>query len=293
MAHSITGKNKIIIPKTIHPEYRKVVETYCGMHNINCVEIDYNNGTIDIENLKNEIDDNTAAVLVQNPNFFGCIEDIDEIEKFAREKKALLVACVVEAASLGILKPQNADIVVGDIQSFGIPLSFGGPASGFMAVKKEHMRKMPGRLVGQTVDADGKKGFILTLQAREQHVRREKATSNICTNSALMALASIVYLSMLGKQLKDLANINLQKSHYAFEKLKQNFEILFSSIFFNEFVIKCNDSGKLISKMQENNIVPGLDLGKYYSELKNHLLVCVTEMHSKEDIDNFVELMKE
>ena len=295
MAHSITGKNKIIIPKTIHPEYRKVVETYCSMHNIDCVEINYNNGTIDIENLKNEIDDNTAAVLVQNPNFFGCIEDIDEIEKFAREKKALLVACVVEAVSLGVLEPGNADIVVGDIQSFGIPLSFGGPASGFMAVKKEHMRKMPGRLVGQTADTDGKKGFILTLQTREQHIRREKATSNICTNSALMALAATVYLSMLGKQLKNLANLNLQKSHYAYEKIKHldGFEPAFSSLFFNEFVIKCNDSEKSISKMQENNIVPGLDLGKYYPELKNHLLICVTEMHSKGDIDTLVELMKE
>ncbi|MCH8329422.1 MAG: aminomethyl-transferring glycine dehydrogenase subunit GcvPA, partial [Nanoarchaeota archaeon] len=296
MSHNITNKNKIIIPKTIHPEYRKVVQTYCRMHNINCIEINYNNGIIDIENLKKEIDSNTAAVIVQNPNFFGCIEDIDEIEKIAREKKALLIACIVEATSLGLLEPpKKADIVVGDGQSFGIPLNFGGPAFGFMAVKKEHMRKIPGRIVGQTVDADNKKGFILTLQAREQHIRREKATSNICTNQALMALAGTVYLSMLGKKLKDLAYINLQKSHYAFEKIKQldNFDAAFSSKFFNEFVIKCNDIEKLLSKMQENNIIPGLDLGKYYPELKNHLLINITEMHSKEDIDNLIELMRE
>ena len=296
MSHNVTNKNKIIIPKTIHPEYRKVVQTYCRMHNINCIEINYNDGVIDIENLKKEIDSNTAAVIVQNPNFFGCIEDIDEIEKIAREKKALLIACIVEATSLGLLEPpKKADIVVGDGQSFGIPLNFGGPAFGFMAVKKEHMRKIPGRIVGQTVDADNKKGFILTLQAREQHIRREKATSNICTNQALMALAGTVYLSMLGKKLKDLAYINLQKAHYAYEKIKQlnNFEPAFSSPFFNEFVIKCNDIEKLLSKMQENNIIPGLDLVKYYPELKNHLLINITEMHSKEDIDNLIELMRE
>lgn len=293
MSHNITNKNKIILPKTIHPEYRKVVQTYCRMHNINCVEINYNNGIIDIENLKNEIDDNTSAVIVQNPNFFGCIENMDEIEKITHENKSLLVTCIVEAASLGISKSGNADIVVGDGQSFGIPLNFGGPAFGFMAVKEEHTRKIPGRIVGITNDTEGKKGFVLTLQAREQHIRREKATSNICTNQALMALAATVYLSMLGKQLKTLANINLQKAHYTFEKIKNidNFAAPFTSPFFNEFVIKCNDIEKLISKMQENNIVPGLDLGKYYPELKNHLLVCITEMHSKEDIDKLVEVL--
>ena len=296
MAHNITNKNKIIVPKTIHPEYRKVVQTYCNMHNINYAEINYNNGIIDIEQLKKETDDSTAAVIIQNPNFFGCIENITEIEKIAKEKKALLISCITEAISLGLLEPpRNADIVVGDGQSFGIPLNFGGPAFGFMAVKKEHVRKIPGRLVGMTVDKDNKRGFILTLQAREQHIRREKAASNICTNQALMALAAAVYLSMLGNQLKDLAYINLQKSHYAYEKIKQldNFNAAFTSPFFNEFVIKCNNIGNLFLKMQENNIVPGLDLGKCYPELKNHMLSCVTEMHSKEDIDNLIELMKE
>ena len=295
MAHNITNKNKIIIPKTVHPEYRKVVQTYCNMHSINYTEINYKNGIIDIENLKNEIDGNTAAVIVQNPNFFGCIENTAEIEKLAKQNNALLISCVAEAISLGLLEPKNADIVVGDGQSFGIPLSFGGPAFGFMAVKQQYIRKMPGRLVGQTIDAENKKGFILTLQAREQHIRREKATSNICTNSALMALAATVYLSMLGNQLKDLAYLNLQKAHYAYEKIKQlnNFEPAFSSPFFNEFVIKCNDISNLFLKMKENNIVPGLDLGKYYPELKNHLLMCVTEMHSKEDIDNLIKIMKD
>ena len=295
MAHNITNKNKIIIPKTVHPEYRKVVQTYCSMHSIDYVEINYKNGIIDIENLKNEIDGNTAAVIVQNPNFFGCIENTAEIEKLAKQNNALLISCVAEAISLGLLEPKNADIVVGDGQSFGIPLSFGGPAFGFMAVKQEHVRKMPGRLVGQTIDAENKKGFILTLQAREQHIRREKATSNICTNSALMALAATVYLSMLGNQLKDLANLNLQKAHYAYEKIRQlnNFEPAFSSPFFNEFVIKCNDINNLFLKMKENDIVPGLYLGKYYPELKNHMLICVTEMHSKEDIDNLIKIMEE
>jgi glycine dehydrogenase subunit 1 len=291
MAHSLTNKNKILISKAIHPEYRAVVHSYCKMHNIECVEINYNDGIIDIENLKKEVDDSTAAVLVQNPNFFGCLENVDEIGKIAHENNSLLVACVTEAISFGVLKPGNADIVVGDGQSFGIPLNFGGPAFGFMAVRKEHMRKIPGRIVGLTEDTEGKKGFILTLQAREQHIRREKATSNICTNQALMALAGTVYLSMLGKQLKDLAHINLQKSHYAFEKLKQKFDAPFSSPFFNEFVIKCDDIGKLTAELQKNNITPGLDLGKYYSELKNHMLICVTEMNSKEEIDKLVEIM--
>ena len=232
---------------------------------------------------------------MQNPNFFGCIENINEIEKITKENNALLIACITEAISLGLLKPPNADIVIGDGQSFGIPLNFGGPAFGFMAVKSQYMRKMPGRLVGMTVDKDGNKGFILTLQAREQHIRREKATSNICTNQALMALAAAVYLSMMGKQLKDLAYINLQKAHYAYENIKQlnNFEAAFSAPFFNEFVIKCNNIEKLFQKMKENNNIPGLDLGKYYSELKNHLLINFTEMHSKEDIDNLIKIMKE
>ncbi len=295
MAHNITNKNKVIVPKTVHPEYRKVVQTYCKMHNIEIIEIDYKNGIIDINDLKNKINDEIAAVVVQNPNFFGCIENINEIEKIAKEKNSLLIACITEAISLGLLKPINADIVVGDGQSFGISMNFGGPAFGFMASKREYMRKIPGRIVGITNDTEGKKGFILTLQAREQHIRREKATSNICTNQALMALAATVYLSMLGNQLKDLANINLQKAHYAFEKIKQldDFDIVFSSQFFNEFVVKCNDIEKLISKVKENNIVPGLGLGKYYPELKNHLLICVTEMHSKEDIDNLINIMKE
>ena len=292
MAHNITQKNKILISKTVHPEYKKVVKTYCSMHNIDCIEINYNNGIIDIEQLREKIDDETAAVIIQIPNFFGCIENLNEIENIAKEKNTLLIACIVEATSFGLLEPPKADIVVGDGQSFGIPLNFGGPAFGFMATKKEYIRKIPGRIVGLTDDAEGNKGFVLTLQAREQHIRREKATSNICTNQALMALAATVYLSMLGKQLKDLAYINMQKSHYAYEKIKQNnFEIAFTTPFFNEFVIKCNDAAALISNLQKKKIIPGLNLGKYYPELKNHLLICFTEMHSKEDIDKLIQIM--
>ena len=294
MSHNITNKNKILISKTVHPENKKVVKTYCKMHDLEVVEIDFKNGATDTEKLKNEINDETASVIIQNPNFFGCIENLDEIEKIAHENNSLLITCIVEAISLGLLKAGNADIVVGDGQSFGISPSFGGPAFGFMAAKKEHMRKLPGRIVGQTIDADGNKGFILTLQAREQHIRREKATSNICTNQALMALAGTVYLSMLGKQLKNLAIINNQKTNYAIEKINKliNFEIVFSSPIFNEFVVKCNDSKKIIDELEKNNIIAGLDLEKYYPELKNHLLMCVTETHSKSDIDKLVEVME-
>jgi glycine dehydrogenase subunit 1 len=294
MAYNITGKNKIILPKTVHPEYRKVVKTYCSMHGIEIAEIGYNDGITDIDNLRKEIGNETAAIIIQNPNFFGSVENANEIEKITKENNVLTIQCVTEAISLGILKPMDADIVAGDGQSFGIAPSFGGPAFGFLATKNEHVRKMPGRLVGMTQDTEGKKGFILTLQAREQHIRREKATSNICTNSALMALAATVYLSMIGNQLKDLAQINLQKSHYAYEKIRQlsNVKIPFNSLFFNEFVIKCDDAKKLFSEMEKNSILPGLDLGKYYPELKNHLLICFTEMHSKEDIDSLIEIIK-
>jgi len=295
MAHSITKKNKILVAKTVHPEYKNVIKTYCRMSDSKYLEVDYHNGITDVNKLKEEMDENTACFIVQNPNFFGSLEEIAEIEKIVHKQKALLINSIVEATSLGIVKaPSSADIVVGEGQTFGIPISYGGPAFGFMAVKKEFMRRLPGRLVGETLDTDGKKGYIMTLQAREQHIRREKAFSNICTNQALLALGGTVFLSMMGKQLKNLANLNMQKAKYAFDKISNidSFEPVFNSPFYNEFVVKCENSKEIINKLKKENIVAGLDLGKYYPELENHLLICVTEIHTKEDIDSFVEKLK-
>ena len=293
MATSATGKNKILISKAINPEYRAVVKTYAWANNKELVELPFEDGITSADKIKKNIDDDTAAVMIQSPNFFGCIEDLEEIKKACGE--VILVAAVGDATSLGLLKKPGdfADIVVGEGQSFGNPMSYGGPYLGFMATKEKYMRLLPGRIVGKTVDADGKRGFILTLQAREQHIRRAKATSNICSNEALCALAATVHLSMLGKNLKKVADLNLQKAHYAFDALKKaGCEPIFKSHFYNEFVVKVKDSKSLQKDLLKHDIVAGLNLEKYYPELKNCMLFCVTEMHSKKDIGKLVELIK-
>jgi glycine dehydrogenase subunit 1 len=294
MTIRITKRDEIIISAAVNPQYKEVVKTYANANSLKLKEIDFDDGVTDLNRLKNEINDNTAAVLIQNPNFFGCIEKLEEIEKITHERRALLVVCVAEPTSLGILKAPGdyADIVVGEGQSFGNPLSYGGPYLGFMATKQGYMRQLPGRLVGRTVDADGERGFILTLQAREQHIRREKATSNICSNEALCALAATIYLATLGKNLRKLANINLQKAHYAFNKLKEIGERVFEKPFYNEFIIKCSDVKKINEELLKNKIVGGLELEKYYPQLKNCLLFCVTELNTREEIDKMVEIVK-
>ncbi len=291
MAARIKGKKKILISGAVHPEHIEVVRTYTNANSINMVEIDLDNGATNIPDEKD-----FAAVLIQSPNFFGCIESLEKISKFAHDNSALLVASVNEPTSLGILKSPgsyNADIVVGEGHSFGSPISFGGPYVGFMATKNEFMRQIPGRLVGQTVDSEGRRGFVLTLQAREQHIRREKATSNICSNEALIALATTISLAAFGKELKTLAMQNLQKAHYAAEQLeKAGIKKAFSSYFYNEFAIRLNDIDKTNKKLIGNNIMPLLDLGKFYPELKNHALICATEMNTKEEIDSLVSALR-
>ncbi|GAH96169.1 unnamed protein product, partial [marine sediment metagenome] len=208
------------------------------------------NGITSLEELSNKVSNKTAAVLIQNPNFFGSLENLKEIEEITHKNRSLFIVAIVEPTSLGLLKPPGvlgADIVVGEGQSFGNPISFGGPHLGFMATKDKYMRKFPGRLVGATKDARGRKGYILTLQAREQHIRREKAASNICTNQALCALAATIYLVSLGKEgLRRVAELSTQKAHYAFEKIKEidGFEEAFASPFYNEFIVKCKDVKK-------------------------------------------------
>lgn len=295
MTANISQRREIIVSSTIHPEYRDVVRTYANAKDLKLIEINFEDGTTSLEKLKDSISEATAAVLVQSPNFFGLIEDIEAISKIAHEKGALLVVCVNEPTSLGILKPPGeygADIVVGEAQGFGNPVSFGGPGLGFIATKKEFVRQIPGRLVGATVDAKGGRGFVLTLQAREQHIRREQASSNICSNEALCALAATIWMVTLGKKLKELAELNLQKAHFVCEELeKRGFERVFSGPFYNEFLIKCKDGRRVQQELLKNGIMGGLDAESYYPQLKNCLLFCVTEMTTREDVDKLLKVV--
>jgi glycine dehydrogenase subunit 1 len=297
MAANITKRNEILMSKAVHPDYRQVVETYCKAHSFSLVEVDFEGGVTAVDVLKEKISEKTAAFLVQSPNFFGCIENLNEIEKIVHDNGALFNVCVVEATSLGILKSPgsfNADIFVGEGQSFGNSINFGGPYLGIMATKQMYVRHLPGRIVGGTVDSEGERGYILNLQAREQHIRREKASSNICSNEALCALTATVYLSALGKNgLRKVSELCLQKAHYLAEELsKIGVEIKFKADFYNEFVVKVDDASRVNSELLKKGIVGGLDLGKYYPELSNCLLFCVTELNTKEEIDKLVGVVK-
>lgn len=303
-----TGRSRVVFADSLHPEYRQVIRTYLEGHKAEFLEIANNDGLFDGNLLRDAVNGDTASVIVQNPNFFGLIEDVDIIEQTAHSCGALLIACV-NPISLGILKSPgeyNADITVGEGQPLGIPLNYGGPYLGFFAAREEYARKMPGRIAGMTNDKDGKQGFVLTLQAREQHIRRDKATSNICTNEGLMALAACVYLSLIGKEgLKEVASQNLFKSHYLKDKILEippvsdkssndsnSYGLKFAGRFFNEFVIKCGRSpDKIISDLLKRGIIGGLPLGRFYPQMKDCLLVCVTETKTKEDLDRFADIL--
>jgi len=294
----MSNRNKIIVARSVHPEYRQVVKTYSWANGYKVVEIPYtSSGQIDLDVLQKNLDDQVAAVLVQSPNFFGVIEDIAPVADYAHKKGALLVAGFTDGTSLGILQPAGslgADFVVGEGQSFGNPLNYGGPYLGVFAAKEKFMRRIPGRLVGATVDKNGKRGFVLTLQTREQHIRREKATSNICSNEALCALAAGVYLAALGKNLKKLAQLNIYKTQYLKNKLLglEGWKEVFPAPVYNEFVLHCPDSKKVNKKLKKEGIIGGYELQKDYPELKNALLFCATEMISKDDIDKVVAILK-
>ena len=300
MAVGKTRRNKIVVPKTVHPETRQILKTYLQFKDVEVVEVDYDREyvTTDLKKLKEVVGEETACILVQNPNFFGVIEDVDEIGSIARDNKAMYVMSV-NPITLSILKSPGevgADIAVGDAQPLGNSLNFGGPYVGFLAIKSGLIRKMPGRVVGQTVDADGKRCYALTLQTREQHVRREKATSNICSNQGLNALIASIYLATMGKKgYQEVAMQNMQKSHYAYKKFDEskNFEPVFKGKFFNEFVVKSPmPVDELNEKLLENKILGGYDLGKDYEELKGCVLMCVTEKRTAKEIDNLVNLME-
>jgi len=299
LASRFTGRKEIIISSTVHPEYRAVLKTYANGAGLNLIEIPYTEqGLTDREKVKKSISENSCALIIQQPNFFGCLEEVFELTDIIRSKNGLFIVSV-DPISLGLLKPPSeygADIVVGEGQSLGNQLSFGGPYLGIFACKKDFMRMMPGRIVGLTVDLEGRRGFALTLQTREQHIRRERATSNICTNEALAALAATVYLSLIGKSgLKKVAELCLQKANYLKSKLSElnGFSISFSAPTVKEFVVKLPmPSIELNKKLLEEKIIGGLDLEKFYPELKNHMLFCATEMILKEDIDRLVSALR-
>jgi glycine dehydrogenase subunit 1 len=285
-----TKRKKVLVSETVHPEARAVLKTYAKGQYIEIVEIPHSDGVTSIEDLNRLVDDQTAAVIVQYPNFFGGIESLKEIEQAAHAQKALFVVSSNPLA-LGALTPPGkfgADIVIGDAQVFGIPASFGGPHCGYFAVTKKLMRKVPGRLVGQTQDEEGRRGFVLTLQAREQHIRRDKATSNICSNQALNALAASVAITALGKKgVREIAVQNLHKAYFAKQALiRQGIEVVFESPVFNEFVIRLKRPVKEVNqKLLNKGIIGGYDLGLSYEELKNCMLLAVTEMRTKDEIE--------
>ncbi|HGO3831355.1 TPA: aminomethyl-transferring glycine dehydrogenase subunit GcvPA [Staphylococcus aureus] len=294
LAFSQTKKNKIVVSKGLHYQALQVLHTYAKTRKeFEVVEIDLDGTVTDLKKLEAAVDDETAAVAVQYPNFYGSIEDLEKIHSFIEDKKALFIV-YANPLALGLLTPPGsfgADIVVGDTQPFGIPAQFGGPHCGYFATTKKLMRKVPGRLVGQTQDDEGNRGFVLTLQAREQHIRRDKATSNICSNQALNALASSIAMSALGKQgMYDIAVQNIEYANYAKQQfIKKGFEVL-DGTSFNEFVVKFDKPIQQVNEeLVKYNIIGGFDLGVVSDDFKNHMLIAVTELRTKDEIDTFVE----
>jgi glycine dehydrogenase subunit 1 len=295
MANRVTRRTKFVIADSVHPQYREVVSAYTKHLGLTINQANHGEtGTIDPDSLK--IDGETAAVVVQSPNFFGCIEDLAAIADAAHNAGALLIVAITEPMSLGLLKPPGAcgaDIVAGETQSFGIPLSFGGPYCGMFATLDKHVRQMPGRLVGEARDDQGRRGYVLTLSTREQHIRREKATSNICTNQGLFALMTTVYLATLGKQgVREIARQNLQKAHYAASQISklEGFEIRFPAPFFNEFVVRMPErASNVLTRLLDSKVIGGISLERH--AMSDSALVCVTETSKKEAIDGFVDAL--
>lgn len=294
MAVRITRRERLLVARTLHPEYRQVLDTYYRRQHLRAETLgcDRRTGQIDCGELKAKLSPDIAAVIVQTPNFFGIVEQIDEAADLAHRNGSLLVVVVSEAASLGLLAPPSgADIVAGEMQSFAHPASFGGPYVGFLATKKRYIRQMPGRLVGQTLDSRGQRAFCLTLATREQHIRRAKATSNICTNQALVALMATVYMALMGRRgLRELAEQNLSKAHFLASALQASgAELPFSGPFFNEFVVRpTHRTAKEVNQLAlQSKVIGGLELGRFFSELEGTLLVCATETSKREAMERY------
>ncbi len=293
MAMRATGRSSVLVARNVHPEYREVLGTYAKFQGMPVQEFafDAESGQANFDDLATKLTSDTAAVILQSPNFFGIVEDVKQAAALAHEKGALLVVIFSEAVAMGIVAPpRDADIVAGELQSFAIAPSYGGPFAGIIACKEKLIRQIPGRLVGETKDKDGRRAFCLTLATREQHIRREKATSNICTNQALIALMATVFMSVYGKEgLRELATQNLSKAQYLGAKLKHRF----SGPFFNEFVadVGAKDVAEMNRALEAKKIIGGLPLGRFYPELKNGVLLCCTEMTRREDMDVVAEVM--
>src|SRR5579884_1092770 len=298
MAERVTGKHRVLVARSVHPEYRDVLKTYARSSGLSIEELGYaKNGQLDAGALKAALRDDVAAVVVQSPNFFGVIEEPGAIAEAAHAAGALLVVAIAEGVSLGILQPPvDADIVAMEAQSFGLPPSYGGPFAGVVASREKYVRQMPGRLAGQTTDSEGKRGFVLTLATREQHIRREKATSNICTNQALVALMANIFMSVYGKVgLKELAKQNLAKTAYAAQQFGKHATVLFSAApRFNEFVVQTSEDPYAInSRLLGHKIVGGLPLKKFYPELGHASLWCCTELTTRSMIDTAAGVIAE
>jgi len=291
MAARITGRDRVLVSRAVHPEYREVLATYARQQEMPVVEFGYDadSGSADLADLESKLDNKTAAVIIQSPNFFGIVEEVKQAAELAHKHGALLVYVFTEAVSLGIVQPPtDADIVAGELQSFAISPSYGGPFAGVLATKEKFMRQIPGRLVGETKDSNGNRAFCLTLSTREQHIRREKATSNICTNQALIALMATVFMTVYGKKgLRELAVQNLSKAHYLAGKLP----LRFSGPFFNEFTVQTNGRSpdEINQELLKGQIIGGLDLGRFYPELKHTMLLCATEMTKRSHMDALAE----
>jgi glycine dehydrogenase subunit 1 len=298
MAVRVTGRDKAVIARTVHPEYREVIATYAQHQEIPIAEVGYAaNGRVDMAALDAAITSETACVMIQSPNFFGTIEDVAAIAEMAHAKGALLIVSIAEAVSLGIVKPPaEADIVSMEAQSFGVALSYGGPYCGVIACKEKFLRQMPGRIVGETKDMDGKRGYVLTLSTREQHIRREKATSNICTNQALVAMMVTIFLTVYGKQgLRELAEHNLAKASYLKGALGADAKVLFDGApRFHEFVVELPSAAEETNAaLLENKIIGGLPLAKWYPELgPNASLWCATELTTRKQMDAAADALR-
>lgn len=295
MAQRVTRRDKIVVATSVHPEYREVARTYTQHGAAEIVEVEFDEKTGRVGDLS-VLDETTAALVVQSPNFFGCVENLERLAGAAHAVGALFIVVVTEAISFGLLRSPGAcgaDIVVGEGQSWGVPMGFGGPHVGLFATQNKFVRQMPGRLCGVAYDKNGNRGFTLTLSTREQHIRREKATSNICTNQGLIALAATIYMETMGKQgLREVAEQNAQKATYAAREIAalNGFEIAFSAPTFNEFVVRSSEpANEILTNLRTGNgIIGGLALSKYYPERPNEFLVCVTETNTKTQIDDLV-----
>ena len=292
MAVRVTGRSGAVLARTVHPEYREVLATYAQHQGIPTSEVGFTaNGRVDLDALETAITSDTACVLIQSPNFFGTIEDVARVAEIAHARGALLIVSIAEAVSLGIVKPPvEADIVSLEAQSFGVAVGYGGPYCGVIAAKEKFLRQMPGRLCGQTVDTEGRRGFVLTLSTREQHIRREKATSNICTNQSLVALMVTIFLTVYGKGLRELAEQNLAKAHFTARSLSgaEGAKLLFEDApRFNEFVLTtATPAAEINTALLEEKIIGGLPLARWYPELGEHAsLWCATELTARVQID--------